>query len=205
MNTRTIARSLYWETRYRLGLGRAHRTFEGQRSTFRTSTRSEFTRVNRLRGEEHVWSLFMARLAPTDVVIDAGSHIGTYAIPAARRAKVVHCFDADRYVMDRLSYNLSLNAGVMSLCLRHETLTNLDSYKIPATALKMDIEGAELDVLRHSAKTLTGCHTVLIEVHQKHEIPEIERLLPSDMLVRLYPRGEETHLLGTRERWSLQK
>ena len=62
--------------------------------------------------EPDVWRHLMARLAPGDVFVDVGAHVGLYTIAAARRvgpAGAVHAFEADPDTVRSLVAHTSIN------------------------------------------------------------------------------------------------
>jgi FkbM family methyltransferase len=69
-----------------------------------------------------LWEIYVKRIltvAPHDVFVDVGAHIGTYTIPIAKKARKVIAFEPNKYSFDLLSKNISFNH-----------LTNVAAYNI---------------------------------------------------------------------------
>ena len=65
--------------------------------------------------QENTLELLEAFLTPESVVVDAGAHIGTMAIPLARHAKTVIAYEPDDHSFERLRENASLNAVIIHM------------------------------------------------------------------------------------------
>jgi FkbM family methyltransferase len=69
-----------------------------------------------------LWEIYVKRIlkvAPNDVFVDVGAHIGTYAIPIAKKAQKVIAFEPNKYSFELLTDNISLNH-----------LTNIAAYNM---------------------------------------------------------------------------
>ena len=117
---------------------------------------------------------------PARTAIDVGANDGWYAAYFASRpniAKVIAC-DPDQQVIEMMQRNLKLN-GLESKVAVHtifvgsnqeppgQTLDQLAANERGPFAIKIDVEGAELDVLKSGANTLVNeeCHLV-VETHR---------------------------------------
>jgi FkbM family methyltransferase len=69
-----------------------------------------------------LWEIYEKRVltvAPNDVFIDVGAHIGSYTIPIAKKAQKVIAFEPNKYTFELLTKNISLN-----------NLTNIEAYNV---------------------------------------------------------------------------
>lgn len=69
-----------------------------------------------------LWEIYVKRVlavAPNDVFVDVGAHIGTYTIPVAKKAQKVIAFEPHKDSFELLTKNISLNH-----------LTNIAAYNI---------------------------------------------------------------------------
>jgi FkbM family methyltransferase len=69
-----------------------------------------------------LWEIYVKRaltVAPDDVFVDVGAHLGSYAIPVAKKAQKVIAFEPNKYTFELLTKNISLNH-----------LTNIEAYNI---------------------------------------------------------------------------
>ncbi len=130
--------------------------------------------------------------------LDAGAYIGTYTLRAARYCDVVYSFEPNPYSFKLLSknvmdnnfvnvrlYNLALfdevketNFNVSSVgsslfgntgkSIRIKT-TTLDSFNLKnIDMIKIDVEDAEINVIKGADKTLENINKILIEVRNNH-------------------------------------
>jgi predicted RNA methylase len=140
------------------------------------------SKVQRLLGleEKEIEGAIAAIARPARTALDVGANDGWYATYFAAQpniAKVIAC-DPDQATLDLLDHNLRLNnlrakVEVHALLVgsRPEpTFRSVDDLlrdQQPPFAIKIDVEGAELDVLESGAETLRDheCHLV-IETHR---------------------------------------
>ncbi len=61
-------------------------------------------------------------VAPNDIFVDVGAHIGSYTIPIANKAQKVIAFEPNKYTFELLTNNISLNH-----------LTNIEAYNTAAS------------------------------------------------------------------------
>lgn len=146
---------------------------------------------NYRRGTRELFGLYEIELAPyvkryvkpRDVCFDVGAAGGYYAFAFARLASPgeVHCFESERQSAEELKKLAALNVHLGSAITVHHTLvggadiagarTSLDTvvYRRGGPApnvIKIDAEGAELEILRGAARVLREHHPkLLIEVH----------------------------------------
>jgi FkbM family methyltransferase len=83
--------------------------------------------------------------------------------------------------------------------------TTIDSYDVNPDVIKIDVEGAEIEVLKGAEKTIRRCHPVLlIEVHLRGTEETIMGLFPeyswSSNYRTLADDRVQTHLVGTMQR-----
>jgi tRNA/tmRNA/rRNA uracil-C5-methylase (TrmA/RlmC/RlmD family) len=67
-----------------------------------------------------LWEIYVKRIlavAPNDVFVDVGAHIGSYTIPVARKAQKVIAFEPNKHSFELLTKNIALNR-----------LTNIEAY-----------------------------------------------------------------------------
>lgn len=126
-----------------------------------------------------------------DVIIDCGSFIGNFALYASRavgKTGRVYCFEPNEKNYERLTANLALNqmdnvyplklavwseTTLLMLKSRNELsniakdgdvlvqTTTLDNFGINANFIKIDVEGAELEIIKGAEKTLSAFKTPL--------------------------------------------
>ena len=123
-------------------------------------------------------------LKDNDVVYDLGAHIGSWTIPAALICKHVYAWEPNIDCTKILRANLSLNklddrvtihnaglgGGINSCFNGNNTIVTarLDEYDaiMPPNFIKIDVEGAELDVIKGAQETIKRYKPrMLIEVH----------------------------------------
>ena len=59
-----------------------------------------------------LWEMYVKRvlkIAPNDVFVDVGAHIGSYAIPIAKKAQKVIAFEPNKYTFKLLTKNIAIN------------------------------------------------------------------------------------------------
>ena len=72
-----------------------------------------------------LWEIYVRRalkVAPNDIFVDVGAHIGTYTITIAKKAQNVIAFEPNKYTLELLTKNISLNH-----------LTNIVAYNLAAS------------------------------------------------------------------------
>ena len=134
-------------------------------------------------------------VTPQSVFVDGGAHIGTIAIPLARKAGRTVAYEADASTCDILRQNVERNgvsvavhqkglgaeagrgemmsvregnAGAHTLSVGEGgvAVVTLDEELEKFDVLKLDVEGMELAVLRGAGRIITEVHpTILFEVN----------------------------------------
>lgn len=196
--------------------------------------------------EVATYRAFAEAIAPGDVVVDVGAHIGTYAMLAARRTgaagRVIAyepCEETRRYLRQHLEWNhLAPRVTVREVCCGAEPGTatfffrggaegmnslvpteGFESAPMPVVRLdddvnalgvtprliKIDVEGAEFDVLQGAQETLRTAKPVLFV--SLHPAPLAEKGLSEAAIVswlvargyqtRVIERDYEVHLIAT--------
>jgi FkbM family methyltransferase len=162
-----------------------------------------------LDGDE-LWPRFVEEIRVGDRVADVGANIGVYSIVAAKRGAKVTSFEPNPQVVRLLERNLGLNCVTAVVCREavgdHEgsarfhlegpvgQLSQLSPYgelTVPMIRLsggfdvvKIDVEGAELDVLRGAAPAWAEPslrpRALFLEIHRRAETEECLGLLPAN-------------------------
>lgn len=92
-----------------------------------------------------------ARLAPGDVFLDFGAHIGWFTVLAAKRGAEVHAYEGDAENLDLLRTNARLHE-VAERITAHLVWVDADAYcEIPAGPIrlvKVDLEGNDDQAIR---------------------------------------------------------
>lgn len=153
--------------------------------------RGAILHTNYRKGTRELLGLYEGELSPWvrryvrrgDVCYDVGAAGGYYAFAFARLAAPgdVHCFETDRSAAEELRTLAARNAHLGSRITVHHTrvgggdidagATSLDTIVYghggpPPAVMKIDAEGAELEILRGAARLLRDHRPkLLIEVH----------------------------------------
>ncbi|MFB6301607.1 MAG: FkbM family methyltransferase [Haloferacaceae archaeon] len=146
-------------------------------------------------GETDVIEDFLAHLTDGDVVWDVGANQGTYSLFAAKRGAEVHAFEPnpDAYeIIERNAqrngvsiqvHRVALGSTNDTMVLREAdragtrwiaqegpgeevTVRRGDDLQVPPPdVLKIDVEGAEVDVLEGMRSLLEECRVCYVEIH----------------------------------------
>lgn len=165
--------------------------------------------------EPSVQKFLEQNVAPGDVVYDVGAHIGFFSVCAARLGAVVYAFEPVPGNAARLRDNVSLNdleihvveaaawetSGSVDLVPGDSDFetraapgsgtasVSLDAFaeREPEPALiKLDVEGAEAEVLRGARRILAQARPLLVcEIHGEGARGEVEQLLSGYSIVEL--------------------
>ena len=157
--------------------------------------------------ERAVQRFLQENVAPGDVVYDVGAHVGFFSVCAARRGATVYAFEPLAANAARLERNAGLNAleiHTVEAAAWSETGTvdlvpgdsekefhavagagvpsiALDEFaerERPPTLMKLDVEGAEADVLRGARGILAGARpTIVCELHSEQARTDVLGLL----------------------------
>ncbi len=146
------------------------------------------------RGEYHqndTIEILSAFVTPKSIFVDGGAHIGTLAIPLARKAKQTIAYEADAYTCDILRKNVEQNgvsvdvrqngigreasqgemvsvrdgnAGAHTLIVGTGgvVVVKLDDELQHVDVLKLDVEGMELDALLGAQHLIEMSHPVVL-------------------------------------------
>jgi precorrin-6B methylase 2 len=113
------------------------------------------------------------------VCFDIGGQYGWHALTFAKLGAKVVTFEPDAEVLQRLRRNLELNpelkVDVVERFVGTGTL-RLDELA-PADFIKVDVDGAELDVLRSAGETLGRVSGLIVETHSLELERDCGRLL----------------------------
>ena len=112
-------------------------------------------------GLEHFPVILAAAQSPLRekpcTVVEAGAHMGTLAILAARLGCTVYAFEADQIYTDIMRRNVVLNNVSRRVHVIERNLSSQPSHRVdervprlhgPITVLKMDIDGHDADAMR---------------------------------------------------------
>jgi FkbM family methyltransferase len=167
---------------------------------------SIFTFQDEASVREKFWNI-----KPKEVVLDVGAAFGSYTLTACALGGIVYPFEPRRDVYKALVENLKINgflgktAFPLNVALWDEeatiseksyaphskveeffTATTMDKVveelKIKVNWVKIDVDGAELNVIKGGTKTIAKFKPkMLIECHQfiRNFVPEVEGLLRS--------------------------
>ncbi len=139
-------------------------------------------------------------------VIDVGSAEGYYAVGLARRLPeaIVIAIDVDRRARELCRRLAQLNEVDQRVAVRGEVdATELDALLEPGCLLIMDVEGAELTLLRPDKMPNLASADIVVELHDF-----VDRTITTVVLDRLAPTHlvtviDEAHLSPERVRESL--
>lgn len=197
--------TLYWHAILAVHLWSVSVTIRGITVEFATDSRTEYSRVTSLVGEQDVIESLLDDVRESDVVYDIGANIGTHTCFVGKRLEsgLVVSFEPMPTNAARLRLNLSANvpvnrwqvtelalsnedcSGMLAVksqnygegkhalskdgeleidVFRGETLIEEGRYPAP-DILKIDVEGAELQVLEGFGERLADVRIVYAELH----------------------------------------
>ncbi|WP_139136097.1 FkbM family methyltransferase [Haladaptatus sp. W1] len=228
--------TLYWHAKLALHLWSVPVTVGGYTVEFATDSRTEYSRVTSLVGEQPVIESLLNDVRESDVVYDIGANIGTHTCFVGKRldSGVVVAFEPMPTNAIRLRHNLSANvpvsrwdiaefalsdedgAGSLAVESRNygegkhalsvdgeleidvfqgKTLVETGRYPAP-DILKIDVEGAELQVLRGFDDILSDVRVVYAELH--HELSEQYDTSTAEIEAYLREHGFDVERLSER-------
>lgn len=196
--------------------------------------------------EVATYQAFVEAIAPGDVVVDVGAHIGTYAMLAARRTGAAGrvfayepCEETRRYLRQHLEWNhLVPRVTVREVCCGAEPGTatfffqggaegmnslvptegfasalmpvvrlddEVKALGVTPRLIKIDVEGAEFDVLQGAQDTLrtarpllfVSLHPVPLAEKGPSEAAAVSWLVARGYQTRVIERDHEVHLVAT--------
>jgi len=125
---------------------------------------------------EYEWVLKNVR---GDIIVDAGCHHGNYAV-LFWKSEYIECIDIVKSNVDICEMNLLLNGYVPGddFNLHHHRLEKGAGYKVLAARMlpdvyKMDIEGAEFELMPDEIDDLPSVHTWIVEIHPNAGNPDV--------------------------------
>ena len=178
-------------------------TIGDRTARFRCESVAEVRRVDTAVNERDVLERFISA-SKDGTVWDVGAAVGTFSIPAALHGAEVVAFEPHAPNADRLTENADLNdvevdlrrhalgaeagetgftpVGPVGSGKHHVDESGAESVRIKRgdevtpfpDAVKIDVEGAELDVIRGARDALEHAHTMLVEVHPGRGVDESE-------------------------------
>jgi FkbM family methyltransferase len=146
-------------------------------------------------GELNVLQDFVEEVRPEDTVWDVGANVGTYSLFAARQGASVVAFEPASDALPRLRKNIELNSvdvSIMEVALAdengtrnllntgksgHGKLSDGDGETVEVRRgdtleleqpdiIKIDVEGAEYEVIRGMGEKLSGARACYVEFHE---------------------------------------
>ncbi|BDC17392.1 FkbM family methyltransferase [Acidianus sp. HS-5] len=140
-----------------------------------------------------------------DVVLDAGAFIGDFTVKIARKAKEVVAVEPLPWAFELLKENVELN-NLKNVILVNKALYNVDNKKVKIkdsgvgssisykegeievntttidslgkfNVVKMDIEGAEGELIKEDEKWLDHVRTMAVELHGERNVSAIPKIL----------------------------
>lgn len=149
----------------------------------------EWLKQGKLYGEANA-RILESLILDDGVILDCGAHIGTFALPLATKGRRVVCIEAADLNVQCLGHtfdnfdNVSIEHAILADSARPcgfsresgpfgwitpgdeliaSTIDDIAHYYKAVSAIKLDIEGGEIDALRGATKTLSQKPPILME------------------------------------------
>ncbi|MFQ3474862.1 FkbM family methyltransferase [Halonotius sp. F2-221B] len=170
-------------------------------------------------GELDVLQDFVDEVRPGDTVWDVGANVGTYSLFAAKQGASTVAFEPASDALSRLRKNIELNSvdiSVMEIALAdeegtrnlidtgksgHRKLSDGDGETVKVRrgdaleleqpdVIKIDVEGAEHEVLHGMRENLSGARVCYVELHEGVDQSSLIELLQDEGFNNLYEFGD---------------
>jgi FkbM family methyltransferase len=138
---------------------------------------------------ETITKLFLPFISKDDVLVDVGACAGSYTLSALALGAQVYAFEPDPRWLRILNTNIDLNEGFrtrsvlsdkglwsMECIFAYEEVedvqaTTLDILNIPATYIKIDVDGSEAGVIKGGLRALVQHKPRLLIEHHPTRAP----------------------------------
>lgn len=154
----------------------------------------QFISFDPLMSEKKFFDAFFSFLRSNDIFYDIGANVGLYTLPMAKKAAQVISIEPEPEIFNRLEANVKHNNLTNVRCFNSalgnftgESTLSLKTFRVgdegekievikgddlikryglpKPTAVKIDVEGAELKVLKGMRGSLSDCKLLCCEIH----------------------------------------
>lgn len=199
----------------------------GQSVRLKTQNRDRYRAARYQIEEQPVISAFVDSIKDGDLVWDVGAQAGLFAIHAAKKTPNVVAWEPRPANVSQLEENLRLNSAENRVDVRQvalgaesaqmelatangeerlvgeggDVVVNVEpgDQHAPPDVLKIDVEGAEAEVLRGMGESLKRVRVVFVEVHER-ELREFFDSNPEEVRALLESHGLECTQIHSRGR-----